>query len=341
MTDQKIEPSSYLPEFFPEYNPDRDGITQGLLQMWLACREKARLFLYGLDRPRRVFIFGTILHTALEIVYNAHKISSGISIPIDPSLIEGAVDTAGEIWIQDNPGYTESDLKELEFSIATLCGILPVYFNHWRSDFELKRWICLEEEFSVDFYGSLLRGKVDGAFSEKGNSNIFLFETKGLSRIVESSLLDRLSLDFQTNFYVTAIAKMYESKVGGVTYNIIRNPQNQIKSGENLRRFSERMKSYALADPDYYFFRYEVSLLETEQVRFSESLRRILSEFKAWWMSLSGQTHPDHTPSSLIHFRNTNSCEDRYGTCQFLPICANGDLSKFRVRDKLYPELST
>src|SRR5262245_7596432 len=53
------------------YDPERDGVTQGLLATFKNCREAARLSLLGWTSSRvgPSLIFGTIVHAALEDVY--------------------------------------------------------------------------------------------------------------------------------------------------------------------------------------------------------------------------------------------------------------------------------
>ena len=53
----------------------------------------------------------------------------------------------------------------------------------------------------------------------------------------------------------------------------------------------------------------------------------MVSDFYGWWKD------------DLKTYKNTGNCENKYGTCECIPICTNEDYSNFEKRKVMFREL--
>lgn len=313
------------------YDVERDGLTQGLLQMWKDCRERARLFLQGWSKKEASMglTYGSILHGVLEKGYKA--ISGGIlkTIPNQKQVLVWIRMTEQE-WERDNP---RADKKAIEFKeLACLIAeaTIPFYFEYWRKDFKDFRWLALEKGFNLpyalpDGRKTLLRGKMDGVYR---SPKLWLFETKTKSRINEGTLLDILPQDFQVLFYYSALHKIYKEIPAGVKYNIVRRIQLEQRKKESLREFAKRCVEDIQKRPEFYFIRYEIALDKQDMEKFEKELANQIWDFYYWLKN-----------PLTCHYKNPGQCETKYGQCNMLSLCAVQRPHLYEKRKTVFREL--
>lgn len=309
-----------------KYDLKKHGVTQGLLAMFMRCRQETALWMQGLEpmRTSQGLQFGTIAHIVLETVYGAKRKG-----PPSREEIFKALERARTLYLQERNGRLSADEAGfMEMNLALLEVIMPSYFVHHKKDFEKVRWAELEKRFVTPspIPGINLTGRKDGAFWL--GKELWLRENKTKSRIEEDVLSDTLSFDFQTSLYLYSLWKDYQVWPKGVLYDIIRRPGEKRKAGESLLLFKNRVAARIKLEPEFYFIRYEISIPKSEYSRFVGELGQIVQEFKDW------------TDKKLATYRNTSSCLQRFGPCRFLPICAQGEYALYRKRTELFPELA-
>jgi hypothetical protein len=324
------------------YDPERDGVTYSLLSTFLDCRYKARFYLQGWSSKFYGFalVFGGVTHKILEWVYDDFRNGKLTHVPTD-QYVKRQIRRVEKLWHSENPTPVPSMLEHIELTLLLLEGVLPIYFQYWKKDFESVQWERVETVFNLPFtvtsrdgvtMKTRLRGKVDGSYRlprkrSKVMSRPWLFETKTKSRMNESTLADILPFDTQANIYLGALRQLDGTVPSGLLYNIIRRPGLRQKKGESLPAFATRVKDDVAVRPDFYFVRMEVSVTEQEMDAFREGLSDLVSDFLLWWKGDQG------------HYRNTNHCENKFGTCPFIGLCLRNDTTGYHKREKLFQEL--
>jgi hypothetical protein len=329
------------------YNPERDGVSFSTLQKFKNCRELARLHLKGW-RPRSTSmgqVFGTIMHSLLQKVLEDVRAGKLKKAPSTDYVVKH-VAVIEKQWRSENPKADAETLERLEVTCAIAEGVLPMYFRFWHKDFKL-RWNKPEHEFlhpyAVEYprghhlYGSkkkmktFLRGKIDASFHEGSAKRPWLFESKSKSRIGESgesNLTDILPHEMQVGIYLLILQIIYKGKVpAGLLYNIVRRPTVKPKKGEDMQTFAQRIIRDVQKRPEYYFLRLRMTVDSQDLFRRKQELDDVVSDFLLWWKGESG------------HYKNSDYCENKYGTCMFLPMCGHGDRSRFYQKQEILTEM--
>lgn len=330
------------------------GITQSILQNFLACRYRERLSLDGWEpkRQKASFRFGSLIHDTLEFYYNGIRAGTFVKARLAETL-KAIVSKIGQTTTLNltraNPG--EPDEIEAEQSIAE--ALMEGYLRHWGEDWA-RDWVGVEGEFDFVWRGFRLRGKRDAVFREpsprKGGTpgapttpGLWLLETKTKSQIDEDSLDLSLAFDFQSLFYILALENdpsypgswgSPRAPVKGCLYNILRKPglrpyeaNAKRAKAETRAEFLARIAEDIRAKPEHYFKRFEISFPTAVRAEFEEQLAAQLGEFTAW--------HAGNLPT----YRNTNSCITKY-KCEFLEHCAAGNFHGYAKTRLPFPELA-
>lgn len=309
-----------------KYSLEKHGVTQGLLSMFMRCREETALWMRGLEplRTSQGLQFGTLAHIVLETIYGKKRAE-----PPGREEVFNALETARTMYLKERGGRLSAEEEGfIEINLAMLEAVMPHYFTYYKKDFVKVKWAELEKKFVTPspVEGVMMTGRRDGAYWV--GKELWLRENKTKGRIEEDVLSDTLAFDFQNSFYTYALAKEYKVWPKGVLYDIIRRPGEKQKQGESLKSLRERVEERVKKEPEFYFVRYEVSIPKAEQDRFTRELHVIIQEFKKW---VAGE---------MDTYRNTSSCIQRWGPCKFLPICANNEMGLYRKREFLFPELA-
>lgn len=307
----------------------RDGLTQGLLGRFLGCPERHRLAMVeGLSKIRTggALAFGSLFHEVLDVVARSHE-----TAPTPGKILE----IVSSIEKRDRDKLVKmaanaQQLQELEENFGLAEVVLQEYFVRWRQDFETKRWVCVEEHFSVPYQGTRrlripVRGKWDGLYRTGASNALWLFETKTKARIEEDNIADMLGFDLQVCLYLWAAEQVYGERPVGVLYNIVRRPQLKQNQKETRPQFLQRVGADIRQRPEFYFQRMEAVITD-------EDMRKWQGEFHSMVRQL--ESHFE----GQFHFRNPMSCTGK-GTCEFLPVCSRGDRFGLEKREHTFPEL--
>lgn len=324
----------------PFYDPERDGVTFSLLSGWMACKEMARLNLSGVTSKATsmALVFGTIVHAALELMYEMARDKEVVGAPTKPQ-VDGVVHSLEALYKEENPRASQETLQHLEFSLLLAESVLPAYFKYWKMDFTEVQWVLVEQEFRIPVTVRLhngrtvrtfLRGKIDGAFLYKGR--LYLFETKTKTRIDEATLSELLPHEMQVMIYLWALRRLAEAKPhgipAGVRYNLVRRPALRQKASESLKQFAVRCAEDIRTRPDFYFMRMDMDVTLADLNAFEGELTDILSDFLSWRYGVTG------------HYKNSRECENKYGTCAMLPLCGpSKNTTLFYQRKTVFREL--
>ena len=148
-----------------------------------------------------------------------------------------------------------------------------------------------------------LCGKIDAIATINGEQ--WIVEYKTASKI-DKGYFDRLYVDSQITFYMMAAKRMGYNPVG-VIYRVIRKPQIQIRKGETVEAYIERMVQDYLARPSFYFFQTKLYRSQSDIGKF---------EVDVWH-----ETRQANSNAAAGHFyRHSHACSN-YGTCPYLPLC--------------------
>lgn len=324
------------------YDPERDGVTYSVLETFRACREKARLGLRGLTSARvsSSMVFGTIAHATLQTVYDdlRHRRLKPGTPP--PAYVKKVLEGTETAWKRENPRANAETVQSLEFSMSLAEAVMPKYFDYWKDDFTLVQWLEIEKEFripvAIDVPGfrmvkTFVRGKMDGNFlmgkSIGGLFPLWLLETKTKAHISEETLADLLPHELQVGIYIWAMSHLHKRLPTGVRYNLIRRPGLRQKQSENIQQFAQRCADDVRARPDWYFVRLDMNINQRDQDKFKGEFDDLLEDFLGWWYGQRG------------HYKNSGQCENKYGTCHFLPVCGRKDYIGLYKRDTVFKEL--
>lgn len=314
------------------YNVEQDGVNASLLGRWINCREMARLHLLGWV-PKRIGagrIFGTICHGVMDDIYSDIQSGELLTLP-DRKRVIKEVRKQEKMWRTANPRADAETLQNLELNCMLAEAIMPIYFQFWHKDLKTIDWIALEHKFKTPIGITHLIGRMDGNFIPvKALKRRWLFETKTKSRLGESgesNIVDILPHELQINLYLGAMVAMYGEIPGGVIMNIVRRPNFKGKKNETITQLNKRIIEDVKMRPEHYFIRMRMSVERSDLRRMQAEHEGLVNEFVKW----------SHGESA--HYRNSDHCENKYGTCEYLRICSRNDYTGLyqrapRVRDQ-------
>jgi len=334
----RLIPMKEVPARF--YDPERDGVTFSLLTTFKGCRERARLFLNGWTSRKNSLgqVFGGLCHGICQRMYEDVREGRLTSLP-SPQYIKDVCRKVERIWKEENPRADAESLQYLEFSMILLEALMPEYFRYWQKDFKLL-WERIESEFKVRFkverpdgrlMKTFIRGKMDGSYKRTTAGRPWLLETKTKSNLGErgeSDIADILPHELQVNIYLLNLWWLEKVLPEGLLYNIIRRPGLRQKKTESVVKFARRVAEDVRKRPEWYFIRMQMRVTKKDLERNELELRDLVSDFMLWWNGLAG------------HYKNSDACQNKYGTCAMLPICARGDYTGFYKREKVFRELA-
>lgn len=297
-----------------------NGVTQSIIQMFSACRQRSKFYLDGW-RPittgeSRYLYFGSMFHDVLDLCYK--------SMDIRPMTVFQKWRTAHEAELVKQ-SFDQNRVDEMVFEIDKLEVLFQRYVAFYPKSFDTKTHIDSEVIFDVTGHGARLRGKIDRLF--RVNDRIWLEETKTKSRIDDMMIESQLEFDFQSLFYAKCIGIKTGINIEGVSYNVIRNPQLRIKKTETTEQFCRRLNADIISRPEFYFKRFPCAFSGPSRERFSRNLTAKLKEFEFWRHNLNTTT-----------YRNESACLYPY-RCQYIDACSSGDLLNYERTGVLFEEL--
>lgn len=318
------------------YDPEKHGISYSTLSDWLTCRQIALFRAKGVKSkiPSYPLTFGNIGHDVLKSAHIGVATGKITKLP-GPKRVAKWVAHAETEWRKQNPHASVKALEKLDLACALAEVTMTEYFKYYRKSFLTTRWDDKLTErlhkipFKVTGYTSInINVVMDSSYwlsktiksgKNKGKKvdRLWLFETKTSSRIVEQDLIDTIPLGLQHGIYMIALEHLYGKLPRGVMYNFIRRSSMYQRNNENSRDFAQRVLEDIRKRPDYYFVRIEMVTDRDEVRRVKAELQGLIHEYIQWY---KGKT---------IHYRTTSACLGKFGRCQYLPICSEGDYTFF------------
>lgn len=310
----------------------RDGLTQGAINQFLACREQFYLSYVLGWTPKtesEAMAFGSDFHAVLAEQHCCPQ-------PFDDLL------TVHFRKIQDKQRFwSADDLSDLSLRQATLGIVLDAYTVFWKKEDEKRIWRFREQTFNVEYpFDAMnpipLRGRFDGVFDKKG---LWLLETKTKSQIDEDGLQNSLHLDVQSMFYAFAIWSTTGTSPVGIVYDVVRRPSLRRKEGESFTDFTARLQKDIKSRPEHYFKRWKIVLAKDDLLRWErEFLFPVLRAIKTWWSAVS----PLPTESrwrAEQHYMSPAALFNRYGKCSLFHAITNNNYQHLKRRKQPFPEL--
>jgi hypothetical protein len=229
----------------PDGQDQNGGITQGLLNRWLSCRERCRVYLVEGLKPVDTFNvrleYGNFWHLMEENLAGHQCYGDDSVLFAEQALLEHASHLCRKYPMQQEEISKWWQVCKLQFRI---------YVDFWsRHPDTVERTPLLQEhEFSVPYKlpsgrTVRLRGKWDGVdLVGKEKPGLYLFESKTKSDIDEVAIKRQLAMDLQTMFYAVSLqeslrqhwqgadvglpeeALSWPQTLAGVRYNVVRRP---------------------------------------------------------------------------------------------------------------------
>lgn len=307
------------------YDHKVHGVSQSILTTFMSCRQKSALKLDGWRhvRPGNAMLFGTIAHDVIGDAF------AQFDAPPDLGWIRSRLRQAVTRIGEEHEGRLGTDaLEGMEHSAAVLLGMLPLYFEYYKTEFDKSNWAMIESNFRVNIPGVPfpMVGRYDRVRRIKGKP--WLYETKTKGRIEDDYLTEMLHFDIQNGVYLQAILAELKEIPVGVMYDVIRNPGLKKGVKETSEGFVDRIIADVKSRPEWYFVRFEVVIEKSDMKSFGDELVKIATEFDRW------------RKGELPTFKNTSACKTSYGMCEMMPICSRGDYNNFVQRKEMFPELT-
>ena len=293
------------------------SVSQSAISRFLECRKKARLTRAGWfsKKPSKALRYGAFFHKILE-----ETTKEAIRIKKIPSekFIHFTVKENFKNWERENKKQQNFNTiqKEMALDVQMVGASMKAYIEQYPSDFDgSKIWIATEKRFEVLHRGLRLIGYIDRVYMFKNKD--YILETKTKSRI-NQDIVDIMHLDFQTFFYIHGYFLTTGSFPAGTVYDIVRKFEGKMGVKEKPEEYIERFQEDLKKRPEWYFRRINTIISKKEYDEWvKNNLDPLLIDYHIWLKSAS----PDYC--------NTTNCDGKFGSCEFLPICAMNDYSRF------------
>lgn len=293
----------------PLWNGPRvDGITQSLLNKFIACRERFRLqVVEGIVKDEDFvahLVYGNMWHLCQES------------------------DVDGFPWLVSLTDYRDDLCKKHKNNQIDIekwyqvCKIqYPIYKEYWKDYKDEYESLSQEEEFKITYKLPskrivTLRGKFDEILLKEGG--LYLGENKSKGAINEDWISTQILFDLQTTFYLVALreSKLYKHPLKGIRYNAVRRPLSggkgtikQKKGSKNIpaetkEEYYGRVKEIIERDKDTFFKRWECQVYPFDLVKFERTfLIPILEQLCDWWEHIEKHPWNPWQEGQSVHWR--------------------------------------
>ena len=274
------------------------GISYSLLSKFIVCRERFRLrVVEGLKHrgSNDAMDFGTVFHKAVELS------------------AQGKSRTAIQRHF-NNLQRKESRKKHKTYD-PIRCKLVSMMVDHykayWTDVLKEIQYFESEQVFQVPFKTSTghivpINGKRDEGYIK--DKKIWLQENKTKTQINETQIVETLPFMLQPMIYLTSFQHDHPGKkIGGILYNIVRNPSITHKKKQSVAAYIEEVSKDIDNRPEHYFKMFEVDI-DDEHLEMWKKLHLdpILSSLCIWWDSIKsnpfdpwvledGTPNPHHT----------------------------------------------
>lgn len=323
----------------PEGDGPNGGITQSMINSWLACRERFRVRNMegwkGNEEWSKYIGYGNMWHICEE-------------------KLAGGKNRNGDQWEPLNR-YVAEEIKkfplqqeEIKHWADTCRAQFPEYVAYWakHEDVEERTPIFQEHVFDVAYElrsGRIvrLRGKFDAVdlIGKGKDAGIYLQENKTKGDIDQLALQSQLTFDLQTMLYLTALERIRDiggvkdshpihsirAPTLGIRYNVVRRPfsggRGSIKrkepsktnpAGESKADFYKRLvDDYIKPEPEYWFMRWRSEVAPEDIKRFRDECLDPILEAICWWYDCQiNKGGPDAYEPPNFHWRHPYGCSN-------------------------------
>lgn len=332
--------------------PEVDGVTFSLLSRFLVCRERFRAYVVeGLSAERGFnhrLEFGNMWHICEECL------AAGKAW--EPSLTKYCRKLAEEYFTQQAEISNWMGICMVEF---------PEYVKYWKAHPDVKDRTPLLQESVFNVPHKLpsgrivrLKGKWDSVdLIGKGSSaGVYLQENKTKSDPNPVQIQRQLTFDLQTMMYLVALAefrqktsdpaliKLFDHKVCGVRYNVVKRPRQYQGKKESQEDFLARLRGIISDSPQEFFMRWKVEVTPDDINNFRRKCLDPILEQLCWWYeeTVLGKHVPSNGKYPPPHWQHP------FGVWNVLDEGGSSDLDEYlrsgsevglhRV-DTLFPEL--
>lgn len=366
------------PKLIPLWKgPEEDGLTQSLLQRYIACKERFRVrVMEGLVANEGFNVrlgYGNMWHTCEE----AHAANR-------PWLTELKDYCQG--LLTNNPEWKKDVDKWFQ-----VCKVqFPHYVDFWKNQSDVLRRNPLLQEgvFRVNYRLPsgrvvVLRGKFDSVDAIGGEApGIYLQENKSKGDIRPLHIQRQLTFDLQTMLYFVALSiyrrelksdlKEWKLPIRGVRYNVIRRPLSggkytisphkakSTKAGKHTpaemnESYFKRLSGLIEKDKEHFFIRWKVEITPRDVERFKEEffnpeLENLLDDYEWWnYAYRNGENVYDYIKRGLMFpLHQRRHARYPFGTYNILDEGGSSDLDEYLIDGKrsglhkaktLFPEL--
>lgn len=353
----------------PTADGPQGGVTQSMLQRFLACRERFRIkYVLGLepaDQWQKSFGYGNMWHACEEAL--------AANLP----------------WQSELDEHTQAQLTKYPMQREEItkwwnvCQVqFPEYVKYWAEHPDVKDRTPLMQEQVFDVPYKLpsgrivrLRGKFDSVdligAQDGYPAGVWLQENKTKGDIDQLDVQRQLRFDLQTMLYLTVLRQMWQVEhpksphdVLGVRYNVVRRPlsggkgsirphaakstKTKMTPAETDAEFYERLRrDYIAAEPDYWFFRVKSRVTDRDVDTFKTQFLDPILEQLYWWYELVIDVPPSsHTDFECLiralNWRHPFGCYnsiDEAGASEYDAFLETGSEAGLRQNDVLFPEL--
>lgn len=223
---------------------------------------------------------------------------------------------------------TQAQEKELYYWQGVLNVQTECYAQFYKDDFDMfnveKAEIIVD--ITIDWQGTKIRlkGMIDLKFAMLQRDGLWMMDHKTTGRM-DLQTVQGWDFRFQFMFYLWLMTRYEEqegrvSKFRGYYINAMKKPTIRVKQNESTEAYFERLRNEMLMEPAKYYYRQPL-LLDRGAIEHFE--QHVLAP-KLHRISLLTSTEvPDSIKLSIVNNMNTDHCQ-RYGVCEFLPLCAHG-----------------
>lgn len=308
--------------------PERDrGLSNSEKSTFLVCRRKwfwqflKKYEVLGTPTP---FLVGGSIHKVLAKFYAGEE--------VDVDEVVGEVFkpvTSGE----DGRFLSPEQLEDVEKQRVMTLGMARAYLQMYADD--LEKWKVISVPDPNDPGGTMPLIEVAGKFRINQDWQMYftcdlVVEMDGKPWVVEhktTAVIDpgyvaRLSLDDQVSTYMLGVERAYGIKPHGVIYNVMMKPRIRQKQKETRDEYLLRVLQLYQESPTEYLYRAQVLRSEADMEVFTHELNLFTGEM-------------EHAEEVAFYPKNTMACTGFRGTCQFMPLCIEGEdqaADRFRIR---------
>lgn len=293
--------------------PVKEGVSQSLLHLYLADKERFRLTviegLRGISDFNTPIEFGEMWHLCQEVWSESGSFK----------LVNEALKIHCAALLRDNMDWAAP--VEKWFNVCKV--LFPIYLDHWKDHPREKslKHFTQEEVFAERIElpngnSVLFRGKFDGGVEtkKKKGKKRYLKEHKSKGSIDIERIDRQLYFDLQTMSYIICFEQKHGVRLNGVEYDVVRRPLSGGKgnirkkkgsanvAAETWDEYYERLGGVLEENADSFFFRWTVDINRSDITKFKQEffypvLANLVDDYR-WW-SWCWENRKDHFDFSL------------------------------------------